>query len=57
MGFPDIDEVLNEDDFDRKATVICFYLIGPVVFFILLNVLTAPVLYSNDIYYRFLVLS
>lgn len=54
MGFPEISEVLNEDDFDRKAKVICFYLLGPVVFFMLLNVLTAPVLFSNDVYYKFL---
>ena len=54
MGFPDVNEVLNEDDFDRKAKAICFYLLGPVVFFMLLNVLTAPMLFSNSVYHKFL---
>lgn len=54
MGFPDIDEVLNEDDFDKKAKVICFYLLGPILFFMLLNIVTAPVLFHNVVYYDYL---
>ncbi|XP_067942281.1 CAAX prenyl protease 2-like [Watersipora subatra] len=54
MGLPDINEVLNEDDFDKKARAICFYLLGPVLFFMLLKPLTTPVLFSNDVYYQYL---
>lgn len=54
MGFPEINEVLNEEDFDKKARAICFYLLGPVLFFMLLNLLTAPILFGNDVYYKYL---
>jgi len=54
MGFPDIQEVLNEKEFEKKAKLVACFLAGPVLFFVLLNLLTAPVLFSNDVYYKYL---
>lgn len=53
MGLPDINDIFNEHDFERKARVIFAYLLGPVLFCLLLNVLTAPILFGNDVYYGF----
>lgn len=56
IGFPDFNEVLNEDDFDKKAKIIGCYILGPLLFFMLLNFFTAPILYSNEVYSKYLVM-
>ena len=51
MGFPDIQEVLNQPD-NKKHLLIGLYVIGLVAWIILLPIVTEPKWYSNELYWN-----
>jgi len=50
MGFPDFGEVLSHQSLTKRLTLAGAYVGGLVAFCFLLNPMTEPSLYSNDIF-------